>query len=172
MNQTNNNDYTQLGFIWDPTSLELLEDLVWDSKKKNANYTSSDGQLNIVDGVWTIKKGFKWNGCTAVPDGDAIPSSEKIPVKSNLGYVPITYIASCIHDIGYLNLSNGNFPYTKEDIDNYFQDELKKAKFKYAETYYWGVVVFGGWARRLAKLYDKIVDMIGFNPAKKLPKGR
>lgn len=132
------------GWFWKPIELELTEDVTWDSGKRGVNWKSSDSKLVIVDGFWKMVKGYVWDGATGVPDGPNLPPEEKVPVKSSTGKVPITWIASLIHDIGYEYMDESGFPYTREEIDKFLYVLLKKCDFKYPRLYWRGVRIIGG----------------------------
>jgi len=87
------------------TELTLDVDLVWDSGIRGMNFTAPDGSgFKIVDGVWYIPKGTKWDGTTGVPDG---------PEDPNKPGFPITWKASLIHDMGTKYWRYKCFPYKR-----------------------------------------------------------
>jgi len=138
------------GWFWDEIKLELTQDVIWDSGKRGVNWKSLDGVLTIVDGVWTIKGGYKWDGMTGAADGPFIdPPQADIPVLSSKILVPITWLASLIHDVGYEYLDSKGFPYTRLEIDNFLRKLLREIHF-YPQLYWRGVRILGGiwhWVR-------------------------
>lgn len=127
-----------LNWPWEePERLVLKKDYVWDSGKRGVNWKSKDGFLVIVDGVWTIKAGYVWDDATFAWSG---------PKDKKTGYPQIAF-ATLIHDVGYgyLNIFNPKkFPYTREEIDKYFYDEMNKVDFPLADEYYSVVKKVGG----------------------------
>ena len=148
--------FTVKNWVWDDAKYELTEDLYWDSGKKDANYESPDGYLIIKDGIWRIKKGFKWNGTSGVPDGPAIEDTEVVPVKSLSGHpIPKTWRASLVHDCGCTYVYLKGFPYKRKDLDKFFYEELKKIDFSKAELYYYGVRLFSTFLSRIFWFFER-----------------
>ena len=139
-------------WFWAPITLTLTQSITWDSGKRNVNWESDDGYLIILNGRWNIKYGFNWNGASGVPDGSTI-DDYSIPVLSSTTKVPITWLASLIHDASYTYMDDANFPYTRKELDIYFRQLLKDCGFKYSNLYWWGV-------RKLGKLFHTISKFI------------
>ena len=131
-------------WLWHPYLFQLTKDIIWDSEKKDVNYTSADGMLIIVNGVWTIKKGFKWNGTTAWTDSPYLPDGEIVPFISLKGHrKPVSWMQTLLHDVGCIYVdSYPLFPYTRSEIDRYFYIGLKKIGFKNEYMYYIAVRSF------------------------------
>lgn len=143
-------------WAWDEAEYELTQDIIWDSEKPEVNYISEDKMLEISCGEWCIKKGFRWNGTTAVPDGMEVEKPEEVPVKSISGHpIPITWKASLIHDIGCREVYNKGFPYKRKEVDKIFFKLLKEIKFSYAKLYYVGVRMFSIFAAKIFWLFGK-----------------
>lgn len=134
-------------WFWDPIVLILDEDIAWDSGKRGVNFTSTDGFLKIIDGIWWIKKGYKWNGCTGVDDGPPDPNKKNYP---------ITWKASLIHDLGCGYSDDPSFPYKRREIDNYFRILLEEINFKFSDLYWHGVVFFSKYIHPIQTLFKKI----------------
>ena len=131
-------------WAWDEAQYELTDDYEYETDKHEASYTSPGGWLEISAGEWMIKKGFKWNGTTAVPDGPNHPDPNSIPVMSLSKHpIPLTWEASLVHDVGCKYIYEEGFPYTRKEVDQIFYALLKKINFKYAKLYYIGVRLFG-----------------------------
>ena len=124
------------GFPWNPEHLVLDFEYVYDTKKRGANYTSSDGTIVIDDGIIHLKPGFTWDGCSSVPSG---------PPDAEFPQYPQTFRASAIHDALYRNIKLKEFNklYSKAEADRYLYNLLKECGFKYALLYYIGVRLFG-----------------------------
>lgn len=125
------------GFPWNRTKWVLENDYCVDYGKSNINWESPDGWLAIKDGIWKIKAGFIWDGCTDIDDfeDDLDPVSKK----------PKVYFPSLCHDIGYRYLIKcaKDFPYSKLQIDWFFFRLGKKYKFRPIGIYFFGVILFG-----------------------------
>jgi len=104
----------------------------------------------IHNGWWFIKKGTIWDGATIVSDG---PEDPKKP-----GY-PITWLATLIHDLGYMFMLEDDFPYTRKQLDKIFYDFMEKVNFKYSKLYYKGVRIFGGVWNAIIECYRKTFNM-------------
>jgi len=110
------------------------------------HFFNSEGKTIFV--VW---EGYKWDGCTpkwsfldlvfGMNDGVPNPKTGK----------PKAYFASCIHDILYEHAHILPKEITRKIADQIFYDELKKADFKLAKIYYWGVRLLGGFWWRKSK---------------------
>ena len=123
------------GLPWNKSDFTLGNDYAVFSGHGGRNWTASDGWLKIVNGIWTIKKGYRFDGTSNVPDGDIDPITK----------LPRTYFASLVHDVGYhyLRTCPESFPYSKAEMDLFLYRQLKAAKFRWALLYYLGVVCFG-----------------------------
>lgn len=126
------------GLPWNKSDFTLAADYTVFSGFGMRNFVSPDGWLEVKNGIWTIKKGYQFDGCSNVPDGD-------IDLITKL---PRTYYASLVHDVGYhyLRICPDSFPYSKKEIDLFLYRQLKAAKFKFALLYYLGVILFGKFA--------------------------
>lgn len=123
-------------WFWNPIVLILDDDFVWDSGDGSINnWKSEDGWARIENGVWYVKRGFKWDGCSGVPDFSDDPDKPGFPK---------TWKASLIHDVGcqYSN-TDKSFPYKRHQVDKFFYRLLKEINCKTATLYYYGVSVFG-----------------------------
>jgi len=110
-------------------------DLVWDSGIRSKNFVATDGSgFKVVDGVWYIAKGTRWDGTTNVPDG---------PEDPNKPGFPITWKASLIHDMGCKYWLFKCFPYSRMKINKFFFKLMKEVKFEYRKLYYLGVSIWG-----------------------------
>lgn len=136
------------GTEFKPTHWTLDEDYEIAYGPSDVNWESPDGWLSITNGVWKIKKGFKWDGCTDVPD-----FLNKINPKTKKSRA---YYASLVHDVGYryLRLCPGDFPYTKFKIDKFFLDIGKRDGFVIIGLYFLGVLTLG---EIYIRFYDNIV---------------
>lgn len=130
---------------WAPADFTLLEDVQWDSGLSfEKDWTSPDGLMTIqTNGMWIIRKGFRWNGSTWVPDGRIDPATG----------LPITWKASCYHDCGYRYLFMSGNPMKKHDVDKSFHTLLLDVYWKYSELYYQGVKYLGWFA--IASIWTK-----------------
>jgi len=104
------------------------------------NYKNQFGE--IKNGNVTVFKDYAWDGC-----------SVKFKIFGRIFGTPDgryneTKWASCIHDYLYQfheKINRQNVPTLKRKrVDDIFYDELKKAKWKLADTYYFFVRLFGG----------------------------
>lgn len=134
--------YSQKGLPWNPTRWTLEEDFtipgpeVPEGLAESIWWDSPDGMLQIRANVWTIKKGFAWDGSSGVSDW--------IDRKDPKTGMPKTYYASLVHDAGYRYLRQCcSFPYSKAEIDRFFYRLLKESNFRLAWLYWIGVVIFG-----------------------------
>ena len=114
------------GTIFDRTEWVLEDDYRVFYGKNGTYWHSPDGWLTIIDGLWIIRSGYKWDGCTDVSD-----------FKHDLDLItkkPKTYYPSLCHDIGYryLDICPESFPYNKFKIDFFFFRLLRKFKFSFA----------------------------------------
>lgn len=132
--------YNKKGF------LVLNTDLVYYNKHFLGIDFNND-ELKIKDGFITIYKGFEWNGCSFVRDGerdkDGLPSSWK---------------ASCVHDALY---RYGLIPMKRSTKDRIFYELLLEVNFKFlgiraSEIYYIGVLLFGGIALYLSRKFKRL----------------
>ena len=123
------------------------KDRSWDSVDQNWFFINS--------GVWFIYKGTIWDGATAVPDGREDPNKE--------GY-PILWLATLIHDLGYMFMHDPDFPYSRREIDDMFRDLMEQAGFKFTVVYYLGVRWFGGVWDDIFNTYRRV-----FNKERQLP---
>lgn len=139
-------------WFWDPVTLTLTQSFTWDSGKKGVNWESEDRMLIIINGVWHIKYGFEWDGTTGVSDGPYLKEPHHAPILSSKHDIPITWMASLIHDLGYVYMDEKDFPYSRKEIDIYFHQLLVKCGFKYHKLYLWGVRKLGAiyhWVRAI-----------------------
>ena len=117
------------------TVLILDEDLAIPINDESVNWDSGyQSWFFISEGVWYIQAGTMWDGATAVPDGKEDPDKP--------GY-PILWLASLIHDLGYMGLDDDSFPLSRNEIDRLFRRFMKQSNFKYRKIYYFGVRYFG-----------------------------
>jgi len=123
------------GLPWNKADFTLEADYTVFSGYGMRNFVSPDGWLEVKNGIWTIKAGYRFDGCSNVPDGDIDPETG----------LPRTYYGSLTHDISYhyLRICPETFPYSKAEIDWLFYKQLKAAKFRWAWLYYLGVKIFG-----------------------------
>lgn len=125
------------GTIFNPTRWILEEEYRIFYGKTGINWYSPDGWLKIVDGVWIVRPGYVWDGCTDVLDfkSDLDTETKK----------PKTYYPSLCHDVGYryLAICPESFPYNKFKIDFFFFRLLRKFKFRFSKLYFVGVLIFG-----------------------------
>jgi hypothetical protein len=113
------------------TDLILNVDCVWNSYDRLKNFKAPDDSgFKIVDGVWFIPKGTKWDGTTGVPDGIDDPNKPGFP---------ITWQASLIHDIGCRYWYYKSFPYKRSQLDKYFFKLLEDVNFNLSWLYFIGV---------------------------------
>lgn len=133
-------------WVWNPIELTLTSDLSWLSGVKSKNdWISRDGVLSIsANGLITVKQGFKWNGTTAVPDGEYLQEGATVPVISSFKRVPTTWKASLIHDVCYKYVNEPNFPYNRQTLDQFLRRLLENVNFRFSNLYWWGVRIFGG----------------------------
>ncbi len=128
---------TKKGTIFNRTKWTLEEDYRIFYGRAGTYWNSPDGWLAIIDGLWIIRAGYKWDGCTDVLDfkSDLDPETQK----------PKTYYPSLCHDVGYryLDVCPKSFPYNKFKIDFFFFRLLKKFKFRFSKLYFAGVLIFG-----------------------------
>ena len=127
--------------------LVLDEDIAIPISLNDRNWDGSDQDWFFIDsGVWYIKRGTIWDGATAVPDGRESPTKP--------GY-PLLWLASLIHDLGYMFMCCDDFPYTRKEIDDIFMRLMKAVNFPLRQVYYLGVRIFGGvWERIFAAYRD------------------
>jgi hypothetical protein len=130
----------------------LDQNVVWDSGIRGIDWESDEFPWLIIDdGHWFISCGVCWDGATGVPDGPEDPNKKGFP---------ISWLATLIHDIGYLMLqADEDFPYSRKQIDLFFKQLLKEARFKLYNLYYFGVRVFGGLWSRLSVWFNKIFNV-------------
>lgn len=144
-------------WVWSPIALYLTEDFTYKLHiKPKSAWKSKSGKVEITeDGLIIIRKGYKWDGTSCVPDGQYI-NEELVPVYSSSDKgVPITWMASLIHDVLYYHLDEEGFPYERKDCDNIFRVLLEEALFSFSNLYWLGVRLFGGIYRILAKIFRK-----------------
>lgn len=96
--------------------LELTNDLRIETSRFKDIYFDSK-YLSIIDNVIIVKKGFIWNGCTWARDG-----------KRDGRGIPLSAIASCVHDALYFYTIKG---ISRDIKDLIFYDELKRVNFKF-----------------------------------------
>ena len=129
--------------------LVLDEDIAIPISLNDRNWDGSDQDWFFIDsGVWYIKRGTIWDGATAVPDGGDSPTKP--------GY-PLLWLASLIHDLGYMFMCEHDFPYTRKEIDKIFDQLMQKANFRFHDIYYLGVRWFGGIWERIFATYRRIM---------------
>lgn len=128
-------------------AVPLGEDQSWDSADQDHFF--------IDNGVWCVSQGTIWDGATAVPDGSEHPDKP--------GY-PALWLASLIHDLGYMYMDREDFPYTRREIDDLFIQLMKQVDFPFALIYYIGVRWFGGIWNTIFKTYRRV-----FNRERQLP---
>ena len=105
-------------------------------RPRPVNWDSADKDWFFIDdGVWYIAKGVAWDGASGVPDGDEDPNKP--------GY-PALWLASLIHDLGYMFMDEDDFPYSRFEIDQAFEYFMLEAGFKYTRVYFLAVRLFGG----------------------------
>lgn len=101
--------------------------------------------------VLTVKKGFKWDGCTGV---------------GNIYENKYTLMASIVHDILYIAQkdSDKKLPYTLGEADILLKKQIELwqkhdgVKSCIASVYYWGIKIFG-WAWKFNKVPGYIVHI-------------
>lgn len=120
------------------TGIPIAKPFMFGSTAKN--WLSIDTVGNI-----TISEGYSWDGCSpkfrlfwskyvfGASDGAINPTTGK----------PQCYYGSLVHD-GCYQFLNETFPYSREQIDGFFYDLIKRDDFKYADEYYKIVRTVGG----------------------------
>jgi hypothetical protein len=137
--------------------LVLNEDIAVDIGPESKNWDSGyQDWFYIQNGFWFISHNTIWDGATLVPDGPEDPNKK--------GY-PILWLASLIHDLGYMSyMDDEGFPYSRKEIDKIFKRLMKEANFKPYSIYYRGVRWFGGVWNSAFSWYRKT-----FNKPRTLP---
>lgn len=127
----------------------LDKDFVWESGFRIPEgikcIDEKKGKVRLLitkEGVFTVKKGYSWNGCSpkfcfldinfGTPDG---------AVHAETGR-PKTYFASMIHDVLY-QFRDQIDPIKRRDADSFFLDLMKDSDFLWARLYWLAVRVFG-----------------------------
>ena len=125
------------GTVLHPTSWILEYDYEVKLGSSSVNWESPDGWLSIKNGIWKIKAGFRWDGCSDVPD-----FLNEISVETGK---PSSYYASLCHDVGYRCLTKygSRFPYSKFQIDCFFLKLGIRDGFKPIWIYFFGVLLVG-----------------------------
>ncbi len=136
--------FLQKGTVLKPTHWVLDKDYEVALGSPEINWDSPDGWLVVRNGIWRIKAGFRWDGCTKVPD-----FINEISIETGK---PCAYYPSLCHDIGYRCLIKYgmDFPYGKLQIDCFFLELGKIYRFWPIELYFFGVLFFG-WYYILSK---------------------
>ena len=132
------------GTVLHPTSWTLEHDYEAKLGSSSISWESPDGWLSIKNGIWKIKAGFRWDGCSEVPD-----FLNEISVETGK---PLSYYPSLFHDIGYRCLMKygRSFPYGKFQIDCFFLQLGIRDGFRPIWIYFFGVLFFG-WYYILSK---------------------
>ena len=112
--------------------------------KKVSWYSNDQDWFFIESGVWWIKQFTIWDGVTLFWEGRPDPNKS--------GY-PKTWLATLVHDLGRYYIDDPAFPYSRQEIDKFFYNLLRKAGSPLALPYYAGVVLFGGLWERLHGFY-------------------
>lgn len=141
-------ELTNKGFIWSREKILVISDINWTCPKYiKGTWTSKDGQLIIKGNQWYIRKGTEYDGCSNVSSGPSVKEDEFIPVKSLTDKkIGILWLACLIHDVGYRNLLDDSFPFTKSEIDSYLKMLCESAQWKYSKLYYCGAKILGWFA--------------------------
>ena len=126
----------------------LDESIAVDLGPDDRNWDSSDQDwFYINNGVWYVNAGVIWDGATAVPDGGSHPDKP--------GY-PLIWLATLIHDLGYMFMIEEDFPYTRKEIDKLFKRLMDEAGFSLSLIYFLGVRHFGGIWNFIFNIYRTI----------------
>lgn len=92
--------------------------------------------VRINGTFYTIKKGYRWNGCSP---------KRWIPIIGWVGTVDFdsTRLASCFHDTGFQFFRVADYPLTFDQINGVFFNIMAALKFRFANIYYDAVCRFG-----------------------------
>lgn len=142
----NENKISTKGYPWNKESLVVTRKIVWKCPTNiHKKWVSLDGKVTIINDLWYIDVGYKFDSCTWVESGRADKTPD-LPVKSLTDQpVHVLWFGALIHDIGYDNLGDNTFPFKRYEMDVFFYCIISEVEeFDIPTLYYYGVRVFGG----------------------------
>jgi hypothetical protein len=92
--------------------------------------------VRIKGSFYTIRKGYRWNGCSP---------KRWLPIIGWVGTIDFirTRLASCFHDTGFQFLLVADYPLSFQDVNEVFRDIMAALKFRLTNAYHGAVRDFG-----------------------------
>lgn len=92
--------------------------------------------VKITGSLYTICKGYRWNGCSP---------KRWLPIIGWVGTIDFigTRLASCFHDTGFQFLRVADYPLSFEEVNELFRDIMAALNFRLANAYHGAVRDFG-----------------------------